>query len=64
VRFFRNQSFAGDDPEERDLFVEAVFLPQDVGPWQPVEDTGGILIKGSEIATIEFKTIHEVNNAE
>lgn len=61
--FFGNQSFAGDDPEERDLYVEAVFLQQDGDAWQPVEDTCGILIKGSEIATIEFKTIQEVNNA-
>src|SRR6476660_4927156 len=60
--FFGNQSFAGDDPEERDLFVEAVFSPKDDGHWQPVVDTGGILVKASEIATIEFKRIPEVNN--
>jgi len=60
--FFGNQSFAGDDPDERDLFIEAVFIPKDGGHWQPVADTGGILIKASEIATIEFKRIDEVTH--
>lgn len=60
--FFGNRSFAGDDPEERDLYIEAVFVPRDGGHWQPVADTGGILIKANEISTIEFKTICEVTN--
>lgn len=50
-------SFAGDEPHERDLFVEAVFVPTEEGHWQPAADTGGILIKGSEIATIEFRRV-------
>ncbi len=50
-------SFAGDEPEERDLFVEAVFTPTPDGHWQPASDTGGILIKGSEIATVEFRRL-------
>lgn len=53
--FFGNRSFAGDDPAERDLLIEAVFRPNDDGHWQPVADTDGILIKASEIATIEFR---------
>jgi Family of unknown function (DUF6338) len=60
--FFGNQSFAGDDPDERDFFIEAVFQPDDAKHWQPVRDTRGILIRSSEIATIEFKQIAEVNS--
>lgn len=50
------QSFAGDDPGERDLYLEQVFeLGED--EWSPVESTGGILIRGHQIASIEFKQI-------
>lgn len=55
--FFGNFSFAGDDPEERDLYIEAVFRQGDSDHWQPVADTEGILIKADEIATIEFRRI-------
>jgi hypothetical protein len=57
------RSFAGDDPDERDLFIEAVFVPSDDGHWQPVPDTGGILIKGSEIGSIEFRRSGEPGGA-
>lgn len=55
--FFGNFSFAGDDPEERDLYIEAVFRQGDSAQWQPVADTEGILIKADEISTIEFRRI-------
>lgn len=55
--FWGTESFAGDERGERDLFVEAVFKPANSGHWQPIPDTGGILIKANEIATIEFRRI-------
>ncbi len=60
--YFGTQSFAGDDPEERDLFIECVFQHSLEAGWQPVADSGGILIKADQIATIEFKQISEVSN--
>ncbi len=54
---FHQRSFAGDDPDERDLYIEAVFRPNDSGEWAPVEDTGGILIKANQIASIEFRKL-------
>lgn len=62
--FFGERSFAGDEPDERDLFVEAVFRPIGVGFWKPEPDTDGILIKADEIASIEFKKIHEADNGQ
>lgn len=62
--FFGNRSFAGDEPDERDLFIEAVFRPVGGGGWKPEPDTDGILIKASEIASIEFKRIPEVDNGQ
>lgn len=55
--FFGNQSFAGDDPDERDLFIEAVFRLDRDGQWHPEPDTAGVLVRASEIATIEFRTV-------
>lgn len=55
--FWGTHSFAGDDPQERDLYMEALFQPGNGGHWQPIPDTGGILIKGNEIAAIEFVQI-------
>lgn len=53
-------SFAGDDPNERDLYLETQFRPTDTGEWAPMEDSGGVLIKGHEIAVIEFRKLTEV----
>lgn len=55
--FWGGESFAGDEPGERDLYLEAVFQPNDGGPWQPALDTAGILIRADEIATIEFRRV-------
>ena len=54
-------SFAGDDPAERDLYIEAMFTPTPSGEWAPVEDSGGIIIKAEQIAAIEFRKNSEVN---
>ena len=56
--FLGSESFSGDDPDERDLYIEAVFRPVDGHDhWQPVPDTSGILIKADQIATIEFRRL-------
>lgn len=55
--FWGEESFAGDEPGERDLYLEAVFQPDEGEAWQPAPDTAGILIRASEIATIEFRQL-------
>lgn len=52
---FHSRSFAGSDPERRDLYLEAQYRLLETGEWAPVEDTGGVLVMGSEIAVIEFR---------
>jgi hypothetical protein len=54
-------SFAGDDPQHRDLFLEATYRPLANSEWAPVEDTGGILIMNDQIATIEFRKLNGEN---
>lgn len=56
---FHHESFAGDDPEERDLYLQTVFKPTEQGDLAPVEDSLGILIKAERIAAIEFKRLME-----
>lgn len=58
--FFGLQSFAGDDPEYRDLFIEAVFRVLETGEWAPVEDSGGVLITAEQIALVEFRKIEGI----
>lgn len=55
--FLGTESFAGDEPAERDLYLEAVFTPSEHGHWQPAPSTRGILIKAGEIAAIEFRDL-------
>ncbi len=54
------KSFAGDAPDERDLYLEAVFVPTKSGEWVPVRDSGGIIIKANQITAIEFRKHPEV----
>lgn len=54
------RSFAGSDPNERDLYLEAVFRPTATGDWAPVEDSGGIILKAGEIVAIEFRKHPEI----
>ena len=55
------QSFAGSDPKDRDLYLQATYrLVVETGDWAPVEDTAGILISADQIAAIEFRTLIEV----
>ncbi len=59
---YGRQSFAGSDPEHRDLYLEALFRPVGTGDWAPVEDTAGILIMADQITAIEFRTFTEVTH--
>lgn len=61
---FGFKSFAGDDPDQRDLYLEATFRRTNSGEWAPVEHTGGVLIKADQIASIEFHKITEVKYEE
>jgi Family of unknown function (DUF6338) len=54
---FGKDSFAGDDPEFRDLYLQATFRLLPDGQWAPLEDTGGVLIMADQISTIEFRKI-------
>ncbi len=56
---FGTKSFAGDDPNHRDLYIEAVFRLLETEEWAPVEDSAGILIAPDEIAAIEFRKVEE-----
>ncbi len=58
---FGLESFAGDDPNCRDLYLEATYRPAETGDWARVEDTGGVLIMADQIAVIEFRKLAEVN---
>lgn len=58
---FGAKSFAGDQPECRDLYLEETFRLFDDGQWAPMEDTGGVLIMPEQIASIEFRKFVEMN---
>lgn len=47
-------SFASDTAGERDLFLEAVYTVGEDGLWSLSPYSRGILLKGEEIAHIEF----------
>ena len=59
---FDKRSFAGDDPDRRDLYLEATFQVLANGEWAPNDDTGGILILADQIAVIEFRNLAEVSD--
>lgn len=50
------RSFVSTCEAERDLYLEAVFLMGGERPWARHPRTDGILLKGSEIRSIEFFT--------
>jgi Family of unknown function (DUF6338) len=59
---FGRNSFAGNDPDRRDLYLEATYRLLSNGEWAPNEDTRGILILGDQIAVIEFRYFEEVGD--
>ncbi len=58
---FGTRSFAGDEPQGRDLFLEATYRLLPNGEWAPVEDTAGALIMPDQIAVIEFRTVEVIH---
>lgn len=60
--YFGERSFAGSDPQQRDLFLEAMFRPVETGDWAPVEETAGVLIMFDQISAIEFRKESEVDD--
>ena len=61
---FHSNSFASDDPAQRDLYLQAQYRLLDNGEWAPMEDTAGVLIMGDEITALEFRTYGEPENVE
>ncbi len=48
-------SFAGSNPNERDLYIQWLYDINEEGDWAPVDEDGnGVLIAASEISTVEF----------
>ncbi|HUG92279.1 MAG TPA: DUF6338 family protein [Planctomycetaceae bacterium] len=58
---FGTSSFAASDPRQRDLYLEAQFVPLETGDWAPQEDTAGVLIAADQIAVIEFRKVTEID---
>lgn len=61
---FGEKSFAGDDPQCRDLYLEATYRPVSTGDWAPMEDTAGVLIMADQIASLEFRMLEGVQYEE
>jgi hypothetical protein len=55
-------SFAGSDPERRDLFLEAACELDEERKFRVVDQTGGIYLKDVDIQGIEFQTVQEVED--
>lgn len=53
---FGQKSFASSDSTDRDIYLEKVYKIVDDGPWEPVTNSDGILIRGEEIKHLEFWT--------
>ena len=51
---YSTKSFASSDPEERDLFIEKTYIPNEKGDWIAAEKNDGIYIHKDQIKTIEF----------
>jgi hypothetical protein len=54
--YFGDESMASSDPTYRDLYLERAYTIPQAGPWQPVPESSGVYIEGSQIAFIEFRT--------
>ena len=51
---YSTKSFASSAPEERDLFIEKTYIPNEKGEWIEVEANEGIYIQKDQIKTVEF----------
>jgi len=52
--YFSDKSFASSDREERDIYIEQVYIINSNGVWEKENDKG-ILILGNDIKYIEFQ---------
>jgi hypothetical protein len=57
--FFGARSFASSDSDNRDLYIENVFIVGDDGPWREVPMNAGAWISGRNIRNIEFWVFDE-----
>jgi hypothetical protein len=53
--YYGCDSFAGDDPDCHDIFLERQYR-RDKGKWTPIDRSDGILIAYDQIAAIEFRS--------
>ena len=51
---YSTKSFASSDPDERDLFLEKTYIPDENGTWIEASRNEGIYIQKDQIKTIEF----------
>lgn len=54
--YFGAESMASSDPMHRDLYLERAYSIPENGPWEPVSDSEGVYVEGSQIAFIEFRS--------
>ncbi len=55
IRFYGVYRFASSDPAERDIFLDEVYRGSDDGDWETVPSSAGVLMRGDEIVSVEFK---------
>ena len=54
--FWGERSFASSEAEERDLYIEEVWIISEDGDWKPQDRSEGVLICSAQIKYIEFRT--------
>ena len=60
--YFGTNSFASSDIGNQDLFIEGTYKLDEEQRWVLSEGTEGVWINGSEIMTIEIKSVKEAKN--
>lgn len=51
---FGSSSYASSNPLERDIYLEKIYLVDDLGEWVLKQGSNGLLIKAEDIKAIEF----------
>ncbi|WP_459560396.1 DUF6338 family protein [Burkholderia pseudomallei] len=54
---YSSKSCAGSSEKEKDLYLEELYTTNSDGDWEEIHNSDGILIKESQIAMIEFRTM-------
>lgn len=52
--YYGEKSRAGRDPNRSELYLERLYLPQDVGPWEEMKPPRSVLLNLAEVRSIEF----------